>query len=383
MSSATIATDGPPGLERYALSGGLGRLLEVDVERGGDLQPALECAARAEAVDELLTHPGREVRRPRAHAGGLDVAGDRLLAGVEVRQPADHPLLEHDPQHEVSALARGHRVADRVVGARVGDDPGQHRRLVRAQESGARAPAAAAAAGVVGAEVRPRGRLDAVGAVAEVDRVQVLGEDLRLGPLARQVVGQRRLAQLLEQRALVLGAHRVLDELLGDRRAALDGLLLDDVLDERAPDAADVDARVAEEAAVLDRDDRVAHARRDLAVADQEPALVVGQDAELTAVDVVEHRVAGVLVLLAVLQVGQVGRDRHHHPEHRRDEREERRRHEHDEQPQLLQARPARRLKVEQGRDVVGSVRVAHAARRGPQAATNGGDGGGSRRRTP
>ena len=55
---------------------------------------------------------------------------------------------------------------------------------------------------VVGAEVRARGRLDAVGAVAEVDRVQVLGEDLLLGPLARQVVGERGLAQLLEHRPL-------------------------------------------------------------------------------------------------------------------------------------------------------------------------------------
>ena len=71
------------------------------------------------------------------------------------------------------------------------------------------------------AEVHARGRLDPVGAVAEVDRVQVLGEDLLLGPLAREVVGERRLAQLLEDGAVALRLERVLDELLGDRRGAL------------------------------------------------------------------------------------------------------------------------------------------------------------------
>src|SRR6185369_5472325 len=43
----------------------LGRLLEFGVERRRDLQAALEGAARAEAVDELLADPGREVRRGR------------------------------------------------------------------------------------------------------------------------------------------------------------------------------------------------------------------------------------------------------------------------------------------------------------------------------
>ena len=132
-----------------------------------------------------------------------------------------------------------------------------------------------AAAVVVGAaEVRPGRGLDAVGAVAEVDRVEVLGEDLLLRPLARHVVGQRRLFELVEQRALLLGLERLLDELLGDRRAALHGAAGDDVLPQGARDAAQVDARVRVEAAVLDRDDRVADVRADVAVLDEETALV-------------------------------------------------------------------------------------------------------------
>ena len=70
-------------------------------------------------------------------------------------------------------------------------------------------------------EVHARGRLDPVGAVSEVDRVQVLGHDLLLRPPAREVIRERRLAQLLEDRAVVLLGQRVLDELLGDRRGAL------------------------------------------------------------------------------------------------------------------------------------------------------------------
>ena len=44
----------------------LGRVLEVEVERRVDLQPALERLAGAELVDELLADPGREVRRLRS-----------------------------------------------------------------------------------------------------------------------------------------------------------------------------------------------------------------------------------------------------------------------------------------------------------------------------
>src|SRR3712207_7559074 len=55
--------------------------------------------------------------------------------------------------------------------------------------------------------VRPRRRLDAVGAVAEVDRVQVLGEDLLLRPLVAEVEGERGLAELLEQRPVRSEEH--------------------------------------------------------------------------------------------------------------------------------------------------------------------------------
>jgi hypothetical protein len=186
------------------------------------------------------------------------------------------------------------------------------------------------------AEVGARGRLDAISAVAEVDRVQVLREDLVLGPLAREVVGQGGLAHLLKDRAVALGAQGVLDELLGDGRSALRRLAAEHVLHEGAADASHVDARVLVEAAILDGDDRVGHVRREVPVAHEHAALVVGQDAEGPPLGVRERRVARVLILLAVLEVRQVGRDGHHHPEQRRDDGEDAQRQEDGQQPALL-----------------------------------------------
>jgi len=286
-----------------------------------------------------------------------------VAPGVELLQRGDHALLTHALQDQVAPRVGRVGVRDGVVRARRGDDPGQQRRLVGLEVLGAAGARAAVAAGVRAAEVGPGGRLDPVRAVAEVDRVQVLREDLRLRPLAREMEGQRRLAQLLEQGPLGLGAHRVLDELLGDGRAALGRLPLDHVLDERAPDAAQVDARVLVEAAVLDRDHRVADVRRDLAPGHEHASVAVGQDAELLARTVVEDRVARVLVLLAVLEVWQVGRDRHHHPESRRDPREQQQRSEHDDEPQALDLR--RRLRG----DVVAVVAHFGVPPRGPAGA--------------
>ena len=141
---------------------------------------------------------------------------------------------------------------------------GQRRRLPGLEHRGA-GLGRGAAAGVGVAEVGAGRGLDPVGALAEVDRVQVLGEDLVLAPVALEPVGERRLAELLEDRAAAFGFERVLDELLGDRRGALLGALAEDVLDQGAADALEVDAVVFVEARVLDRDHRVLDVGGDLA----------------------------------------------------------------------------------------------------------------------
>jgi len=311
---------GALGVAQVVLDRLLGRLLQVEVDGGLHLQPALERLARAVLVDELLADPGGEVRRlggdrRRPH---LVSGGHGHAHGVAVVHRPQMALLQHLIEHDIAPVQRRLGVRDRVVAARALDDAGQHRRLGRIERLGAghhRALDLLATAGVVPPEVGARGALDAVRAVAVVDRVEVLGEDLVLGPLAREVVGQRRLAELLEDGALGLRLHRVLDELLGDRRAALRRALLDHVLEERAPHRLEVDAGVLVEALVLDGDHRELHDRRNLLGVDQDPMLVVGQHADRASVHVGHVGVLGLLVLLAVLQGGQVGGDRHHHPE--------------------------------------------------------------------
>ena len=141
--------------------------------------------------------------------------------------------------------------------------------------------------------------------------------------MALEVVGERRLAQLLEHGPAVLGGERVLDELLGDRRGALLRRAGDHVLPDGAGDALVVDAVVLVEAPVLDRDHGLLHHRGDLRGVEQDPALVVGQRRELVVVGVVDDRVLGLQVLLAVLERRQVLGDGHHDPEDPGDEREQ------------------------------------------------------------
>ena len=115
--------------------------------------------------------------------------------------------------------------------------------------------------------------------MAEVDRVQIRGEDAILAPALLELPGERGLAHLPRERSLVPDVG-VLDELLRDRRATFDDALLADVLPERAGDALEVDAVVLEEALILDRDDRLAHDRRDVIGADEDAALVSAKDGE-------------------------------------------------------------------------------------------------------
>ena len=117
---------------------------------------------------------------------------------------------------------------------------------------------------------------------SRVDGVQVRGEDLRLRPVPRpglELPRERRLLELARDRPLVPD-ERVLDELLRDRRSALHGALVADVLPQRADDAVDVDAAVLVEALVLDVDDRVLHPRRDVVPADELARLLAPEHRE-------------------------------------------------------------------------------------------------------
>ena len=109
----------------------------------------------------------------------------------------------------------------------------------------------------VDAEVVLRRGLHAVRAVAEVEHVQVVGEDVVLALAVLEPDRDGRLADLAAEGAVVADVD-VLDVLLRDRRAAL-ARAAGEVAVGRAQRRDRVDALVLEEAGVLGRDDRLAH----------------------------------------------------------------------------------------------------------------------------
>jgi hypothetical protein len=301
------------------------RLLQLQVDRRDDAEPAAEDLGLAVLVDQLLLDVVDEVlRRPlRPRQADLVRVGEIGRVRLVVLRRRDLSLLEHRPQHEPAPLARLLRVGHRVVEARVGRDPREQRRLRERQVAGALL------------EVRQRGLLDPVGAVPEVDRVQVLLQDPPLRPAAPRVVGEPlelpgvgRLAHLARD-CLLLAVERVLHELLRDRRAALDHGLAADVGDEGARDAAEVDALVLPEAAVLDRDDRVAHRGRDLVVLDERARLGAAQNGEHTRLRRVVDVAVDLLVELAArielpgVDLGRDGANEAEAERHRPDEEED------------------------------------------------------------
>ena len=265
-SIATSAADGMPFSPSTSCNGAAREVLEVEVDRRRHLEPAAEHLGRPVRVDELLLHVLDEVGGRPAASGEVHVLGlrQRRVIGRGHLARGDHLLLVHEVQHGRAPGARGLRVDDRVVEARVGGDPGEERRLGERQLVR------------LLVEVDARGHLDAVGAVPEEDGVQVRGQDPVFRPLALELPGERGLLELAADRPVV-AVERVLHELLRDRGASLDELLRAHVGPDGAPDAADVDAAVLPEPPVLDRDDRVLHPGIDLVGLDEHSALVTAQ----------------------------------------------------------------------------------------------------------
>jgi hypothetical protein len=106
------------------------------------------------------------------------------------------------------------------------------------------------------AEVEPRGRLDAVRAVAEVDLVAVQREDLALRVALLDLDGEDRLLDLALP-GLLVGEEQVARELLRQRARAAGLAPLEDVLDQRDDDARDAEAEVLIELGVLGGLDRL------------------------------------------------------------------------------------------------------------------------------
>ena len=111
------------------------------------------------------------------------------------------------------------------------------------------------------AEVAARRGLDAVIAVAEIDRVQIRVQDVLLRVALFEPHRDRDLAHLAREGAI---RRELLEprQLLGQRAAPFDDAAAAPVAPGRLDDADAVDAVVRVEAAVLDGEERVDHVRR-------------------------------------------------------------------------------------------------------------------------
>lgn len=97
-----------------------------------------------------------------------------------------------------------------------------------------------------------RRRIDAVISRAHIDAVEIERQDFVLAVAAFQPEGDERLLRLAPERAVGIEV-KVLGELLGDRRSALDESARAQVRPHRPQDAARVDAVMLVEAPVLRR----------------------------------------------------------------------------------------------------------------------------------
>ena len=240
-------------------------------------------------VDEMETGfaPWLLVGHDARHAG--DAGIDRLCAGDLV--------LLHSLQHIGKAFAGALRIAVGTEVARPLGHRGQHGALGHGQRRRRLL------------EVAACGGVDAPGAAAEIDRVEIDLEDF---VLAQRRVDARRHDHLADLALVadVVADQQVLGDLLGDGRAALRAAGLRDVGDEGANEPALVDALVLIEPFVLGGDEGALHVFRHLRERHPDAALVgLEQLGELVALAVEHDARSGQLEVLQPHVIGQVRSD--------------------------------------------------------------------------
>ncbi|SIA52061.1 Uncharacterised protein [Mycobacteroides abscessus subsp. abscessus] len=233
----------------HALGGRDGLLLVLLDDRGGDAQTTLADLVLIELAgsDQLLLDLGHQVAIRAGHRGpiervGVDGVGEHRGVLVCLCDPA---VLNHEVQVALPALLRLIGVDGGVPRGGRGDDGREERRLGQGQLRGAVA------------EVRLGGRVDAVRATTEVDRVHVGTDDLVLGLLTVDLDSQDgflKLARVGRGLADVVALH----VLLRQRRTTLAGAA-SQVVDEGAENALQVNTRVRVERAILGGHDRLRH----------------------------------------------------------------------------------------------------------------------------
>ena len=212
------------------------------------------------------------------------------------------PQLDHAVEHLPAAGGRLFGMVERVGGARRPDEPGEQGRLAQRELVHG------------GVEVLVGGGLNAVGAVPEVDRVEVQLEDPRLRVPLLELEGEHGLADLPAGAALPPD-QLVLHVLLGDGRATLLDPAVGGVGPEGADDGLGVDTAVLPEAGVLYGDHGVLQEPRDLGQGHALPVLLGVERGDEGAVRGVDPRGLGdgVVVDGQAVELPAAARCRHRH----------------------------------------------------------------------
>ena len=282
------------GVREVVGAGALGLGLVVRGDGGVDLEAALQDGVGAEVLEQQLAHVVGEVG---VGAHGVDdlaeVEHELLGAGGVELLLGDVAGKQHAVEHLVATSHRGLGVLGGIEVRRGLRQAHEQRGLGERELGGALV------------EVGDARGLDAVGAMAVVDGVEVHHEDLVLGEHLLHLDRDVGLAHLAAEGVvkLLVGEDRVANELLRDGGGAFGAAC--QVGEHRADDALRVDAVVLVEADVLDVDGGVDDPLRDLVHRDGATVLQVVLG-DLVAVGVIERRGLCDQIGVGRLVVGQV-----------------------------------------------------------------------------
>ena len=271
--------------------GGFPRCLHARVEGGDDGQVA---AVRTDKISQLGGDPVGEIAVPRPRNGDRP---KRAFLPVCRRGPAlfDKTGFDHVGEHLGGARRGQLAVAGRVEPRRRLQEARDHRALVEI-EPPRRDP-----------EIAVRGGVNAVGAGAQIDPVQIDFEDLVLGEPMFEPQCQQGFADFAREAPLGC-QEQVLCQLLGDRAAAFDDAAGGEIGQRRARQPDRVDAEMAVKPAVLGRDDRLGQIGRHL-LQGQRLAEQIAVSREQTAVGGEDRDARAPLRLRQLAGVGQGQRE--------------------------------------------------------------------------
>ena len=276
------------------LNGVFCSVLVVGANRGIHRQAALEDGVLVKFLKQQALHVIGEVGvGPDIGLELARVEVERLLNGPVVFLLGNVAFLQHELEHVVAALD-GCLGVDRGVVVR--------RRLWKAHEQRGLGQVQV---NRVLIEIGDARGLDAIGARAIIDRIEIHEQYLVFGVHFLQLKGYVGFAHLTAQRTveLLVGKHGVAHELLGDRGAAL--AAAQKLRVNGAHDALGVDAVVLVEAAVFRVDRALDHVGADLVIR-YRPAVLQVVLGQLVAFGVVDARGLGHEVSVGRAIVGQL-----------------------------------------------------------------------------